>query len=356
MRAGKQRPARAVVVAAAGVERGTKMGEPTGSKSSETSTVGVVLISRSSLMVAAVSAGLLLLLACALPAAAQAPRVFKSPEEGARALIDAAKSGKKAELAAILGRSYREWIETGDPVQDKQALDRFIAACEEKLTIEAAGPDKALMIVGNDAFPFPIPLVKSGRTWSFAPELGRQEILDRRIGRNEIDTINTLLAIADAQDEYASADREGKGARAYAQRFVSSPGKRNGLYWPTGDGETKSPLGPLVGEAVRIGYAAEPRAARSAGSPYHGYYFRILQSQGANAPGGAYSYVHKGRMIGGFAVIAYPARYGVSGYKTFMINQDRTVYEADFGSDTQRSAESIQSFDPGKNWSKVAAN
>lgn len=306
-------------------------------------------------MAAAISAGLLLLFVCALPVAAQAPRAFKSPEEGARALIDAAKSGKEAELAAVLGRSYREWIETGDPVQDKQALDRFIAACDEKQAIEAVGADKAIMVVGNDHFPVPIPLIKSGKTWSFAPELGRGEILDRRIGRNELDTINTLLAIADAQEEYASADREGKGARTYAQKFISSPGKRDGLYWPTEDGETKSPLGPLVGEAVRVGYAAKPQAAGSAGSPYHGYHFRILQSQGANAPGGAYSYVHKGRMIGGFAVIAYPARYGVSGYKTFMIRDDRTVYEADLGNGTRAIAESIWSFDPGKGWSKIAA-
>jgi len=305
------------------------------------------------------SAGLVLLLACSLPAAAQARKTFQSPEEGARTLIDAAKSGKEAELAAVLGRSYKEWIETGDAVQDKQARDKFIAACEEKRAIEMVGADKAIIVVGNDAFPFPIPLVRSGRGWSFAPELGRQEILDRRIGRNELDTINTLQAIADAQNEYASAERDSKGSkgvRGYAQKFISSPGKQDGLYWPTEDGAPKSPLGPLVGEAVRVGYDSKARPAGRTRTPYHGYYFRMFLSQGSSAPGGAYPYVVKDRMIGGFAVIAYPARYGISGFKTFMISHDRTAYEADLGSETQRIAETMQSFDLGKRWSKVAAD
>jgi DUF2950 family protein len=289
----------------------------------------------------------------AQPADAAALRAFKSPDEGARALIDAAKSGTASELTAILGPSYKEWIESGDAVQDKQARERFVAAYEEKQAVEMIGTDKAMIVVGNDEFPFPIPLVKSANGWSFNPELGRQEILDRRIGKNELDTINTLQAIADAQDEYSSADREAKGVHEYAQKFMSSPGKHDGLYWLTDEPEPKSPLGPLVGEAVRVGYDARARATDQERTPYHGYYFRMLLSQGASAPGGAYSYVVKGRMIGGFAVIAYPARYGVSGFKTFMISHDRAIYEADLGSDTQRVAERIQAFDPDKRWSKV---
>jgi hypothetical protein len=289
-------------------------------------------------------------------AEAAALRAFKSPDEGARALIDAAKSGKASELGAILGPSYKEWIESGDAVQDKLARARFIAAYEEKQAIEIVGADKATIVVGNDEFPFPIPLVKSVNGWSFDTELGRQEILDRRVGKNELDTIKTLLAIADAQAEYSSADREGKGVREYAQKFISAPGKRDGLFWPTDDSEPKSPLGPLVGEAVRVGYDPGARANGQERAPYHGYYFRILLSQGASAPGGAYSYVHKGRMIGGFAVIAYPARYGVSGFKTFMTSHDRTIYEADLGSNTQRVAQRITIFDPDNRWAKVDAN
>ena len=307
-------------------------------------------------LAAALSVALLLLHAHAQSAETAARRAFKSPDEGSRALIDAARSAEVSELAAILGPSYKDWIETGDAVQDKLARDRFVAACEEKQVIEMIGAEKAIIVVGNDEFPFPIPLVKSASGWSFDPELGRQEILDRRIGKNELDTIKTLLAIADAQGEYASADREGKGAREYAQKFMSAPGKRDGLYWPTDDSEPRSPLGPLVGEAVRVGYDPSARGTPQERAPYYGYYFRMLLGQGASAPGGAYPYVAKGRMIGGFAVIAYPARYGVSGFKTFMISHDRAVYEADLGSDTRRVAEGIRVFDPDKRWSKVDAD
>jgi DUF2950 family protein len=316
--------------------------------------VAVRLDIRLRLVLASLLSAVLLLLAAHAQSAEAAPRrTFKSPHEGALALIDAAKSGKATELAAIFGPSYKDWIETGDPVQDQQARERFIAAYEEKQAIELIGAEKAIIVVGNDEFPFPIPLVKSANGWSFDSELGRQEILDRRIGKNELDTIKTLQAIADAQDEYSSADREGKGVHEYAQKFISSPGKRDGLYWPTDDAESKSPLGPLVGEAVRVGYDSRTRPAGQERTPYHGYYFRILLSQGQSTPGGAYSYVVKDRMIGGFAVIAYPARYGVSGFKTFIISHDRAIYEADLGSDTQRVAERILAFDPDKRWSKV---
>ena len=187
------------------------------------------------------SIGLLLFYAYAQSAEAAARRIFKSPDEGALALIDAAKSDKATELAAIFGPSYKDWIESGDAVQDKQAKERFIAACEEKQAIEMIGTEKAVIVVGNDEFPFPIPLVKSANGWSFDAELGRQEILDRRVGKNELDTIKTLIAIADAQGEYSSVDREGKGVHEYAQKFISSPGKRDGLYWPTEEFGAKEP-------------------------------------------------------------------------------------------------------------------
>ena len=212
------------------------------------------------------------------------------------------------------------------------------------------------MVVGNDGFPFPIPLVKSADRWAFDPELGKQEILDRRVGKNELDTIGTLLAIADAQAEFSAADRDGKGVHEYAQKFISSPGKRDGLYWPTSATEPMSPLGPLVGEAVRSGYDSGSRVSGQASTPYHGYYYRMLLGQGASAPGGTHSYIAKGLMIGGFAIIAYPARYAVSGFKTFMISHDRVVYEADLGSGTRRIAEAIRIFDPDKRWAKVASD
>jgi hypothetical protein len=211
-------------------------------------------------------------------------------------------------------------------------------------------------VIGDDDFPFPIPLVKSDGQWSFDPEQGKQEIIDRRVGKNEIDTIETLLAIADAQNDYAELDPLGKGAREYARRFISSPGKHDGLYWPATESEQPSPLGTLVAEAATVGYQPTREGGESSKNPYRGYYFRMLTGQGPHAPGGTYSYLVNGRMIGGFAVIAWPAKYGASGYKTFMINQDQTVYQSDLGSDTSDAVQEIQTFDPDEDWKKVEAN
>ncbi len=211
------------------------------------------------------------------------------------------------------------------------------------------GESKATLIIGDNDYPFPIPLVRNrSGTWSFDTEAGRREILYRRIGRNELDTIQTCLAYVDAQNDYASKDRTGAGTGVYAQRFISEPGKKNGLYWPTAQGEEESPLGPLFAEASRQGYQAGQGR-----SPYHGYYYKILTKQGPAAVGGAADYIADGKMIGGFALVAYPAQYRNSGVMTFIVNYAGTVYQKDLGRDTTKVSEAMTSFDPNNTWKKV---
>jgi hypothetical protein len=310
--------------------------------------------SRSSLP--ALCAACLLVLSLPAAAADATRKTFATPEEAARSLVAAVKAKDEKELLAILGPSLKEWIESGDPVADRQAREKFVADYEQKQAIDSSEPDKATLVIGDDDFPFPIPLIKSDDKWSFDPELGKQEIIDRRVGKNELETIQTLLAIADAQNDYAELDPLGKGARGYARRFISSPGKHDGLYWPTTESEPQSPLGTLVAGAATAGYRPTSEGGESSKNPYHGYYFRMLTGQGPHAPGGAYSYLVNGRMIGGFAVIAWPAKYGVSGYKTFMINQDQTVYQSDLGPNTADEVQEIETFDPDEDWTKVEAN
>jgi hypothetical protein len=205
--------------------------------------------------------------------------------------------------------------------------------------------------VGEDEWPMPIPMVQQGAAWRFDAVAGGQELADRRIGHNELDVIETLRAIADAQVEYARTEGRHGALQAYARHFFSTPGQRNGLYWETPPGAEPSPLGPFTAAASSEGYS---RSSGGPPQPYHGYFFRMLESQGPNAPGGEADFVVTGRMIGGFAVIAVPARYGISGIKTFMISHDGVVYEQDLGPDTTREARMIQSFDPGPGWTRVA--
>jgi len=284
-------------------------------------------------------------------------QTFDSPKAAAAALIGAAKAKDREQVLAILGAAAGEWIASGDRVQDAQARDRFIGAYEEKNAIEMEGGDEAVLVVGEDGFPFPIPIVKQAPGWAFDAEQGREEILDRRIGQNELNTIQVLLAIVDAQFDYAARDWDGNGLRAYAARFGSSAGKQDGLYWPTGEGEAPSPLGPLVAQAASEGYAADPAASDGDASPaYHGYRFKLLTGQGENAPGGAYDYAVEGELLGGFAAIAFPTKYGNSGVMTFMVNHDGAVYETDLGPETATQALAIETFDPGPQWKKVATN
>jgi hypothetical protein len=209
--------------------------------------------------------------------------------------------------------------------------------------------------VGEDDWPFPAPIVRKGKGWVFDAVAGREEIINRRVGRNELDTIQTLLAIVDAQREYASGDPDRNGYHDYARRFISHKGKKDGLFWPVQAGEPLSPLGPLVGEAAREGYGKKPGSGKSGVKPaaYHGYRYRLLEAQGKNAPGGAYSYLVNGKMIGGFAIIAYPAKFGVSGIMTFLVNHDGVVYQKDLGKTTEADALRMRLFNPGPGWKKA---
>jgi hypothetical protein len=280
----------------------------------------------------------------AIPAAA-AQQSFESPEDAAVALVAAAKSGETKDFLKVLGRDAAEIVESGDMVADNDTRQRFVAAYDAKHSVVTEGK-KATLMLGKDDFPFPIPLYHTKTGWEFDTAAGRIEILYRRIGRNELDAIQTCLAYVDAQNEYADKDR-GAGPGVYAQRVVSGPGKKDGLYWPS-DGD-QSPLGELAAEASGEGYKVgdgEPQ-------PYHGYYFRILTRQGPNAPGGELDYVVNGKMIGGFALVAYPAEYGNSGVMTFEVNHSGTVYQKDLGGTTEAVARRIKSFDPDQTWKKV---
>jgi DUF2950 family protein len=283
-----------------------------------------------------------------LSSASLAQQAFPSPEDAAAALAAAVKVGATNGILKVLGKDGQDIVESGDDVADAEARQRFLSAYDAKHSIKAEGNKKATLILGADEFPFPIPLVNNRTGWEFDPAAGRLEILYRRIGRNELDAIQTSLAFVDAQNEYAEKDRTGNGVGVYAQRIVSSPGKKDGLFWR--DDRDPSPLGELAAQASAEGYKAGEQPA-----PYHGYYFRILTGQGSNAPGGALNYVVGGKMIGGFALIAYPAEYGNSGVMTFLVNHAGTVYEKDLGSRTESIAKRIYLFDPDQTWKKVNA-
>jgi Protein of unknown function (DUF2950) len=282
-----------------------------------------------------------------LTSAPQAQEVFSSPEDAATALAAAVKTGTKDSILKVLGNAAEDIVASGDEVADAETLKRFSAAYEAKHAIKAEGNKKAILILGNDDFPFPIPLYNTKSGWEFDTAEGRREILHRRIGRNELDAIQTCLAYVDAQNEYAEKDR-GEGVGVYAQRIVSTPRKKDGLFWRD-DGDP-SPLGELAAEASAEGYKVEGR-----GAPYHGYYFHILKAQGSDAPGGALNYVVKGKMIGGFALIAYPAEYGNSGVMTFLVNHAGIVYQKDIGRQTDFVAKRMILFDPDQTWKKVDA-
>lgn len=276
-------------------------------------------------------------------------RTFATAEDAVSALVTAAKANDAKAIRAILGNDRGD-LTSGDPVADRALREGFVMAYDAKHTL-AENADVARLAVGSDDFPFAFPLVRSGGVWRFDTAAGRDELLARRIGANELDAIKVLQAVVDAQREYASADRNGDGVLAYATRFASAPGKRNGLYWPTKAGQPPSPLGELVAHAAGEGY----RSREGAPTPYHGYYYRMLKGQTGNASGGALDYTVRGRAIGGYAVVAYPAKYGSSGIMTFIVNQDGTVYQSDLGRDTRAKASAMRKFDPGPGWSRAGA-
>jgi hypothetical protein len=282
-------------------------------------------------------------------AAAAQQKTFASAEEAVKALVAAAKNNDSKELMAIFGVGSKELIFSGDAVADKQRHERFAKAYDEKNRLVQQGSDMVL-VIGNEEWPFPIPVIKKGDGWVFDIARGREEILNRRIGENELYTIQVCRAVVDAQREYAIKDRDKNGLLEYAQKFRSDPGKKNGLYWDSKAGEPQSPLGPIVVQARGEGYQGQPSAAPS---PYHGYFYKILTAQGKNAAGGAYSYLVKGKMIGGFAVVAYPAEYENSGVMTFIVNYEGKVFQKDLGKDTASVAKGMKEYNPDSTWTEV---
>jgi hypothetical protein len=281
-------------------------------------------------------------------ASGAAQRRFESLEEATQALISALRAGDQKALLAILGDGAQRLVSSGDPQADRRIWERFVAKYDEEHRLEAGG-GKVVLVVGRDDFPFAIPIVPDGPSWRFDSAAGREEILNRRIGQNELNTIQVCLAYVDAQREYYGRDPDNNGLLQYARSFGSTPGKRNGLYWPTKLGERPSPLGPLVVRARGEGYSKTGAAP----IPYWGYYYRILTAQGKDAPGGAYDYLAHGRMIGGFALVAYPAQYGASGVMTFIVNHDGVVYQKDLGPNSASIARAMKEFNPDSTWKKI---
>jgi hypothetical protein len=285
------------------------------------------------------------ILATATAGRAQEP--FKSPSEAATALVEAARVNDAKRLRTIMGVAGRDILFSGDDVADAADRRRFLTAYAGRHSVSENG-DKATLLVGQDDFPFPIPIVRSRNGWSFDGEAGRKEVLARRIGRNELAAMQASLAFFDAQQDYAAKDRTGQGTGVYAQRIVSRTGARDGLYWHSAAGEEPSPLGELAAEAAADGYKASETQR-----PFHGYLYKILKRQGPAALGGALDYVAGGKMIGGFALLAYPAEYGRSGVMSFMLNHVGTVYQKDLGLGTAYTAAGMRSFNPDKGWKQV---
>lgn len=275
---------------------------------------------------------------------------FATPQLAIDALVSHVRSSSTEGIMKVLGPDADRIVSSGDPTADQAARERFLAAYDEAHETTQEGESQAVLIIGEDRFPFPIPLVKEEATWRFDAAAGEEEILNRRIGENELSVIKVMQAYVDAQREYATLDRDGMGVQ-YARRLLSSEGKKDGLYWPVSEGEGESPLGPLVAGARAEGYEARSGSP----APYHGYVFRILEEQGSDASGGSMSYVVNGRMIGGFGLITAPAEYGNSGVMTFMINHDGTVYEKDLGPETSELAGKITVFNPDASWKKVTS-
>lgn len=276
---------------------------------------------------------------------------FVSPDEALKALVDALKADDTKTLVAIFGPGSEDVLSSGDPVADRAGRKRFIDFYEQKNKLDEEDANKAVLYLGNEDWPFPIPIAKKEGAWQFDTSEGREEILVRRIGRNELSVIQVCLAYVDAQREYALKDRDGDPFLEYAQKFRSDPGKENGLYWKAGEGEEQSPLGPLAAAAQKEGYTG--KQSGSGPAPYHGYYYRILKGQGNDASGGAYDYMVRGKMIGGFALVAYPARYWSSGIMTFIVNHDGVIYQKDLGKNTEKTALSMKLFNPDTTWKKV---
>ena len=286
----------------------------------------------------------------ATPARTQIQQAYPTPEAAVEALVAAVRANDLKRLRAVLGPGSDQLISSGDPIADRNGRARFVAAFDKRSNIEQEGDAKATLIVGENDWPLPFPLVKQVDGWRFDAQSGKEEILNRRIGRNELSAIQVCLAYVDAQREYALTQGNRDGMHEYAVRLVSTPGKKDGLYWPTKEGQPLSPLGPLAAEAHEEGYGKGKNAGHD---PYHGYVYKVLTRQGPHAAGGAYDYVTYGKMIGGFALVAYPARWSDSGVMTLVVNHEGVVYEKNLGKATAAIASAMTRFDPDSSWSKA---
>jgi hypothetical protein len=278
------------------------------------------------------------------------PRSFANPHDAMQAFAAAVKAADETSLKAMLGPEGESILRSGDRVEDKAMRDRFTAAYEAAHTIERRGGSKGWILVGKDEWALPIPLVKRGASWYFDGKAGKRELLNRRIGRNELFTMQSVLAYVDAQQEYYLRNPEQDKLLAYAQKFISTANKRDGLYFPTTAGERPSPLGPLFDARHAAGYLDD---AGGKPGPYHGYYYKILKAQGPKATGGAYDYIANGKMIGGFALVAHPATYGNSGVMTFIVNHDGVLYQKNLGSNTAAIAQKMTRFNPDETWQRL---
>ena len=275
-------------------------------------------------------------------------KVFISPQEAVKALVAAVQDNNDAELIAIFGPDSEDLIFSGDKVADQKGKERFLSVYEEKNSLKHESDVKAVLYIGSRDYAFPIPIVQEENAYFFDTQAGKEEILNRRIGRNELHTIEVLHAYTDAQREYVAIDHS-SSCPEFAQRLTSSKGKKDGLYWEAKEGEEESPFGPLIAKATEVGYTG--RLDTDNPEPFHGYYFKILKAQGKHANGGAFDYVVKGKMILGFALVAYPAKYGASGIMTFIVNQEAEIYEKDLGEKTAEAA-AMTTFDPDNTWKK----
>lgn len=292
---------------------------------------------------------LVLLLAAPLTTLAAGQRTFATPEEAADALVVALKADDDVALLSLFGERYKDVVISPDRAANSATRAKIVAAMQTYRLLEDVGPDRRVLLIGEQAWPLPIPLVREQGAWRFATEEGVNEIVNRRIGANERSAMEVLTAYLDAQKEYASRDRNGDGVLQYAQKLGSTPGKHDGLYWPADEskGEEVSPFGPLVAESAAY------LKGHKAGDPYRGYHFRILTRQGKNAPGGAYNYIINGHMIAGFAMVAYPDAYGQSGVMTFIVSQSGTIYQKNLGSATSKLAAAMTEYNPDPTWKKV---
>jgi hypothetical protein len=291
-----------------------------------------------------------LTLATVLPLAAQAAggqKTFANPNEAVLALVAAVRAGDQGQLLAILGPAGKELVSSGDPVADKTSRENFLKMYAAKHSLSTEAPGYKTLVVGTSDWPLPIPIVRDGTTWYLDSNLGREEILHRRIGNNELGAIAVCTGFVRAQKEYAAKAHDGQAAGTYAQKISSSPGNQDGLYWPVATGQQQSPLGPAIAAAEAEGYSGSDKG------PYHGYIYKLLKAQGADAPGGAKSYLDNGKLSRGFALLAYPASSGVSGIMTFMVNQDGTIYEKDLGDNTANAMSKIATYNPDQSWTPV---